>query len=79
MILWIIIIGIVIVVLVNLATEKKVDNYDVSKIDIHKLNIDVQNGVSEAERRRRCAAGYYDKETPLTVEDIEEAIKKAEK
>jgi len=39
----------------------KLDNYDISKIDNTKLTRDMCNGVSVAERRRRCVNGYYDK------------------
>lgn len=41
--------------------ERKLDNYDISKIDETKLTRDMCNGVSVAERRRRCIKGYYDK------------------
>lgn len=45
----------------DMVTNKKLDNYPVSKIDNTKLTQDMVNGVSEAERRRRCVNGYYDK------------------
>ena len=41
--------------------ETKVDNYDISKVDMTKLNIDMANGVSSSERRRRLVNGNYDK------------------
>ena len=41
--------------------EARLDNYDISKIDNTKLTKDMINGVSVAERRRRCVNGYYDK------------------
>ena len=45
----------------NMITNHKLDNYDISKIDNAKLSRDAVNGVSVAERRRRCVNGYYDK------------------
>ncbi len=45
----------------NMITNYKLDNYDISKIDNAKLSRDAANGVSVAERRRRCVNGYYDK------------------
>lgn len=42
--------------------DERLDNYPVSKIDNTKLNRDAMNGVSVAERRRRCVNGYYDKD-----------------
>ena len=45
----------------KISTEVKLDNYDMSKVDIAKLTKDMANGVSVAERRRRCVNGYYDK------------------
>ena len=45
----------------NMITNHKLDNYDISKIDNAKLSRDAANGVSVAERRRRCVNGYYDK------------------
>ena len=41
--------------------NEKLDNYDISKIDNTKLTRDMYNGVSVAERRRRCVNGCYDK------------------
>lgn len=41
--------------------ETKLDHYDMSKVDTTKLNLDMVNGVSVSERRRRCVNGYYDK------------------
>ena len=59
------IIGIIILVIIcaisKANTERKLDNYDISKIDNTKLTRDMCNGVSVAERRRRCVNGYYDK------------------
>ena len=52
-------IGIWVVCKIN--AERKLDNYDISKIDTAKLNRDMVNGVSVSERRRRCINGYYDK------------------
>ena len=43
------------------SVESRLDNYDISKIDNTKLTKDMINGVSVAERRRRCVNGYYDK------------------
>ena len=43
------------------SVEVRLDNYDISKIDNTKLTNDMINGVSVAERRRRCVNGYYDK------------------
>ena len=43
-------------------TNHKLDNYDMSKVDNTKLTQDMINGVSVAERRRRCVNGYYDKD-----------------
>lgn len=43
------------------SVETRLDNYDISKIDNTKLTKDMINGVSVAERRRRCVNGYYDK------------------
>ena len=43
------------------SVEARLDNYDISKIDNTKLTNDMINGVSVAERRRRCVNGYYDK------------------
>lgn len=58
-------IGIIIIVAIyaisKANTERKLDNYDISKIDNAKLTRDMCNGVSVAERRRRCVNGYYDK------------------
>lgn len=45
----------------KISTEVKLDNYDMSKVDTAKLTKDMANGVSVAERRRRCVNGYYDK------------------
>ena len=45
----------------NMITNYKLDNYDMSKVDNAKLTRDMQNGISVAERRRRCVNGYYDK------------------
>lgn len=46
----------------KIRTETKLDNYDMSKVDTTKLTNDMINGVSVAERRRRCVNGYYDKD-----------------
>ena len=47
---------------INIASvDARLDNYDISKIDNTKLTKDMINGVSVAERRRRCVNGYYDK------------------
>lgn len=46
----------------KISVETRLDNYDVSKIDNTKLSKDAANGVSVAERRRRCVNGYYDKD-----------------
>ena len=43
------------------SVEARLDNYDISKIDNTKLTRVMINGVSVAERRRRCVNGYYDK------------------
>ena len=58
-----IIIGIIIAICVasKIKTERTVDRYDMSKVDMTKLNLDMANGVSVAERRRRLIRGYYDK------------------
>ena len=50
-----------VLVLPNYVTNKKLDNYDMSKVDTGKLCGDAAKGVSVAERRRRCVNGYYDK------------------
>lgn len=50
-----------ILIIPNMITNHKLDNYPVSKIDSTKLSRDAANGVSVAERRRRCVNGYYDK------------------
>ena len=42
--------------------NRKLDNYDMSKVDNSKLSWDTANGVSVAERRRRLVNGYYDKD-----------------
>ena len=59
-------IGLIVIIAVfavpNMITNHKLDNYDISKIDNAKLGRDVVNGVSVAERRRRCVNGYYDKD-----------------
>ena len=59
------ILGILLIVFIcvvpDMITNAKLDNYPVSKIDNTKLTQDIVNGVSEAERRRRCVNGYYDK------------------
>ena len=64
------IIGIIVKILVvrKISTERKVDNYDMSKVDMTKLNLDMVNGVSAAERRRRLIRGYYDKRQERTIE-----------
>ena len=58
-------IGIIIIVAIyaisKANTERKLDNYDISKIDNTKLTRDMCNGVSVSERRRRLVNGYYDK------------------
>lgn len=46
----------------KIIANHRLDNYPVSKIDNAKLGKDVANGVSVAERRRRCINGYYDKD-----------------
>lgn len=56
------IIIIAIFVIPKISTNYRLDNYDVSKIDNTKLSRDAANGVSVAERRRRCVNGYYDKD-----------------
>ena len=40
--------------------ERRLDNYPVDRIDNRKLYKDIADGVSVAERRRRCVNGYYD-------------------
>ena len=40
----------------------ELDHYDMSKVDHAKINMDMINGVSVSERRRRCVNGYYDKD-----------------
>ena len=45
----------------RVAIERKLNSYDMSKTDNQKLTLDVLNGVSVSERRRRCVNGYYDK------------------
>lgn len=57
-----IIVIIAIFVIPNIVTNHKLDHYDMSKVDDAKLNMDVINGVSVSERRRRCVNGYYDKD-----------------
>lgn len=45
----------------KISVETKLDNYDMSKVDTAKMTKDMCDGVSVAERRRRCVNGYYDK------------------
>lgn len=59
-------IGLVVIIAIfaipNMITNHKLDNYDMSKVDNTKLTNDMINGVSVADRRRRCVNGYYDKD-----------------
>lgn len=41
--------------------ETKVNHYNMDKVDMTKLNIDMVNGVSVSERKRRLVNGNYDK------------------
>jgi len=43
-----------------LSVKRRLDNYPENRSDNRKLYNDVANGVSVAERRRRCVNGYYD-------------------
>ena len=61
MALILIVIFVVIYFISNASTNAKLENYDMSKVDTMKLTRDAHNGVSVAERRRRCVNGYYDK------------------
>lgn len=58
-------IGIIVIIAIfavpDMITNHKLDYYDMSKVDTAKLNMDMINGVSVSERRRRCVNGYYDK------------------
>lgn len=42
--------------------NKRLDTYDMSKVDTNKLGQDVVDGVPVVERRRRCVTGQYDKD-----------------
>lgn len=46
----------------NINTNRKLDRYDMTKVDPHKIALDEIHGVSLQERRRRCVNGYYDKD-----------------
>ena len=50
-----------VIALSKMNVNRKLDNYDMSKVDNSKLSWDAANGVSVSERRRRCVNGYYDK------------------
>ena len=40
--------------------DYKLSHYNMDKVDIAKMNLDMVNGVSAGERRMRCISGYYD-------------------
>ena len=53
--------GFVVWAAIKMDVNKRLDNYDITRIDNAKLTRDMNYGVSTAERQRRLISGYYDK------------------